>query len=177
MTQALNLAVVPAAATSPPAVAVDGSRDFSSFLAARYQEILGLVALSCGSSSLAEDVAQEAFARALDRWDAVGPMDRPDRWVLKVASNLVVDHVRRARREIVLDATIEAQPTDHVQRIWVDFNLDQLTPMQRTAILLHHRDGLRVDEVAAAVGRSVETIRTHLRLGRRRMRELCGGER
>ncbi|MEA2645052.1 MAG: hypothetical protein QOE92_135 [Chloroflexota bacterium] len=165
------------AARGPLDAQAAAEEDFSAFFAARYHETLGLVALSCGSPSLAEDVTQEAFARALDRWARVGQMARPDRWVLKVASNLVVDHLRKTRREATLDGGLEARADDHVERIWIDHNLDRLTPMQRTVMLLRHRDGLRVDEVAVAIGRSVETVRTHLRLGRRRMRELCGDER
>ena len=150
--------------------------DFSGFFAERFHQTLGLVYVSCGNPTLAEEVTQEAFARALDRWSSVSAMRRPDRWVLKVASNMIVDHVRKTRREAPLDPGIQANAPDQVEEIWIRWNLDRLTPMQRASILLRYRDGLRIDEIAALIDRSTETVRTHLRLGRRRLREYCAWE-
>lgn len=151
--------------------------DFSVFFAERFHQTLGLVALSCGNPGLAEEVTQEAFARALDRWATVAAMRRPERWVLKVASNMIVDHARKTRRETPLDSGIEATVPDQVEKIWMRWNLDRLTPMQRTSILLRYRDGLRVEEIAVLIDRSTETVRTHLRLARRRLRDYCRWER
>ena len=159
---------------SPGVDAARQSADFSDFFAESFHHTLGLVTLSCGNPTLAEEVTQEAFARALDRWTAVSAMRRPDRWVLKVASNMIIDHIRKTRRETPLDPGIKAAVPDQVEEIWVRWNLDRLTPMQRTSILLHHRDGWRIDEIANLIDRSRETVRTHLRLARRHLRDYCG---
>lgn len=160
--------------SSWPSIRVDTAgeaADFSVFFAETFHRTLGLVTLSCGNPTLAEEVTQEAFARALDRWSAVSAMRRPERWVLRVASNMVVDHVRKTRRETPLDPAIRATAPDQVEQIWMRWNLGRLTPMQRASILLRYRDGLRISEIAHLVDRSTETVRTHLRLGRRRLRE------
>jgi RNA polymerase sigma factor (sigma-70 family) len=165
--------------SSWPSINVDAAHqaaDFSVFFAASFHQTLGLVTLSCGDPSLAEEVTQEAFARALDRWNAVSTMRRPERWVLKVASNMIVDHVRKTRRETALDAGLKASVPDQVEEIWMRWNLERLTPMQRASILLRYRDGLRVDEIADLIDRSTETVRTHLRLARRRLRDYCQWE-
>jgi RNA polymerase sigma-70 factor (ECF subfamily) len=150
--------------------------DFSVFFAESFHQTLGLVTLSCGNPTLAEEVTQEAFARALDRWSSVAAMRRPERWVLKVASNMIVDHVRKTRRESPLDPGIKATVPDQVEEMWMRWNLERLTPMQRASIVLRYRDGLRIDEIAALIDRSTETVRTHLRLARRRLRDYCGEE-
>jgi RNA polymerase sigma-70 factor (ECF subfamily) len=100
-------------------------------------------------------------------------MARRDAWVLKVASNLVVDHVRRVRRETGLDARLPAPARDEVDAIWMQWNLDRLTPMQRASMILRYQQDMPVADVARALARSVETVRSHLRLGRRQMRTLC----
>src|SRR5213592_2517236 len=46
----------------------------------------------------AEEVVQEAFAQALDRWPADGTPDRPGAWLLTTARRRALDHLRRARR-------------------------------------------------------------------------------
>jgi RNA polymerase sigma-70 factor (ECF subfamily) len=49
-----------------------------------------------GDRGDAEDVAQEALARASVRWSRL--QDRPEGWVTRVASNLAIDRYRRRRR-------------------------------------------------------------------------------
>src|SRR5213594_3827391 len=46
----------------------------------------------------AEEVVQEAFAQALDRWPADGIPDRPGAWILTTARRRALDRRRRARR-------------------------------------------------------------------------------
>src|SRR5437867_5962333 len=46
----------------------------------------------------AEEVVQEAFAQALDRWPAHGTPERPGAWLLTTARRRALDRLRRARR-------------------------------------------------------------------------------
>ncbi len=46
----------------------------------------------------AEEIVQEAFARALDHWPTDGTPDRPGAWLLTTARRRALDHLRRARR-------------------------------------------------------------------------------
>lgn len=54
-----------------------------------------------GDRGLAEECAQDAFARALDRWPADGVPDKPLAWLVTTARNRAFDRARRA--------TVEAQ--------------------------------------------------------------------
>src|SRR5262249_27631233 len=47
---------------------------------------------------LAEEIVQEAFEQALDRWPATGAPDRPGGWLLTTARRRAIDRLRRARR-------------------------------------------------------------------------------
>ena len=135
-----------------------------------YHRVVGLVAAVTGDQGLAEDAAQEAFARAYQRWSRVGRLDRPDLWVARVASRVAIDQWRRRRRETALDGADRVTIPDDVQRLWVRWQLERLSPMQRASILLHCWEGRPVAEVATLLGRSQATVRTHLLMGRRRFR-------
>jgi RNA polymerase sigma-70 factor, ECF subfamily len=135
-----------------------------------YHRVVGLVAAVTGDQGLAEDAAQEAFARAYQRWSRVGRLDRPDLWVARVASRVAIDQWRRRRRETALDGADRVTIPDDVQRLWVRWQLERLSPMQRASILLHCWEGRPVAEVASLLGRSQATVRTHLLMGRRRFR-------
>jgi RNA polymerase sigma-70 factor (ECF subfamily) len=159
----------------PQRVATDQS-GFDEFFALRYEQTLGLVTLATGDRALAEDATQEAFARAFNRWRTVSVMSHPDRWVARVAINLAIDHLRKTSRESSIDTLIEAPPHDQVEELWVRWNLDRLTPMQRATVICRYMDGMPVDEVALAMGRSPQTIKTHLRLARGRLRGFLAEE-
>lgn len=48
-----------------------------------------------GDFDLAEDVLQEAFAVALERWPAADPPANPRAWLINVARNKAIDRIRR----------------------------------------------------------------------------------
>jgi RNA polymerase sigma factor (sigma-70 family) len=144
--------------------------EFEHVFAEAYHRVVGLVTAVTGDESLAEDAAQEAFARAYQRWNRVGRLDRPDLWIARVASRIAIDGWRKRRRETALEGTDRGHLSDDVQRLWVRWQLERLSPMQRATVLLHCWEGRPVAEVATLLGRSQATVRTHLLLGRRRFR-------
>lgn len=53
---------------------------------------------------IAREVAQEAFCRALQRWDRISTYEQPAAWVRTVAVRPAVRSRDRRRREAVLNA-------------------------------------------------------------------------
>lgn len=152
---------------------------FEAFFSATCQRVVGLAAVVTGDARLAEDAAQEAYLRALRRWGEVSSMDRPDLWVAKVAAHVAVDRWRRQRREAPLESgagQIPARPAGEIDRLWLAWGLEQLSPMQRAVVLLKDAEGYPVKDIAGQLGRSPETVKTHLAKGRARLRRLLAGE-
>ena len=64
---------------------------------------------------LAEEVAQEAFAAALERWPAEGVPDNPRAWIVGTARHKAIDRIRRRaafeekRSELEAMASIERE--------------------------------------------------------------------
>ena len=56
---------------------------------------MGALSLYCGDRGVAEDLAQEALARAWGRWRHVSTLDAPERWVYRTAFNLARSRFRR----------------------------------------------------------------------------------
>lgn len=147
---------------------------FETFFEETCQRIVGLVAVATGDVAAAEDAVQEAYARALARWGRVSRLDRPDLWVARVASRIAIDAWRRRRRETPLEVDMRAAVHDDIDRLWVRWGLEGLSPMQRMTVVLRHVEGRPVAEVAAAVSTSPETVKTHLKRATRRLRRLLG---
>jgi putative glutamine amidotransferase len=124
-----------------------------------------------GDRAAAEDLRQEAFARA---W-ASAPRDAGDdhlrAWVHRTARNLAVDHLRRRRvRDWVplADETIGSTPDpDPDARIAAREALDRLTPHERLLILLRFEGGLSLAEIGTLLEISEEAARKRVARARR----------
>ena len=62
-----------------------------------------------GDVSLAEDLVQETWMRALDTWPARGMPDEPLAWLITVARNTMVSYFRRIRPESVDPAVLDLE--------------------------------------------------------------------
>lgn len=150
-----------------------GSRGFSEFFDRYARELAAAVALATGDTAAAEDAIQEAMASAYSDWDRVSRMGRPDIWVLRVAQRKAIDGWRKRHREGAIDdESTRASVPDVVQRLWVRWGLERLTPEDRMLVILRHRDNLSVDEIAVAVGKPTNTVAVALKRARRRLRNL-----
>ena len=149
------------------------SRAFAEFFDRYAREIAAAVALATGDVTGAEDAVQDAMASAYAYWARVSGMDRPDIWVLRVAQHKAIDTWRKHMRERELDpdSTVATVP-DVVKRLWVVWGLEHLTPEDRMLVILRHRDGLSVDEIAVAVRKPPNTVAVALKRARRRLRNL-----
>jgi hypothetical protein len=64
----------------------------------------------------AEDIAVEAFARALERWNKVRSLPHLDAWLLRVTTNVALDRLRRTRRQPAsLDVAQPAAPEKEIR--------------------------------------------------------------
>jgi DNA-directed RNA polymerase specialized sigma24 family protein len=68
----------------------------------------------------AEDVAAEAFARALARWRTIGRLDWREAWITRVAVNLAIDRADAIRRPWVtpMSAAIRRMRSPTMKSWW-----------------------------------------------------------
>src|SRR3954471_21515627 len=113
-----------------------------------------------GSRPEAEEVAQETTIRALVRWRRVRSHARP--WVCRVAANEAIGILRK-RRTVVLDETVASARGDEAtgDRIDVQRALLALPRRQREVLVLRYLVDLPEAEVAAELGITLGTVKTH----------------
>ncbi len=75
----------------------------------------GLIRLT-GDWELAEECAQDAFARALERWPLDGVPDRPGAWLATTARNRAMDRLRRSTVEARKHAQVVRAPSSRRRR-------------------------------------------------------------
>jgi len=143
---------------------VDG---FDELFRREYPAVVGLARWFTGDDGHAEEVAQDAFVRLLEKWSRVATYDRPEAWVRLVAVRLALKGRRRRSRGRTLEATI---PVPDVVDRHADADLAvavrALPAQQRAAVVLHYFADLPVDDVAEAIGCRPATARVHLHRAR-----------
>ncbi len=160
-------------------------RDLDAVFRAHRQRAFDVAYRMLGSVAAAEDVVQEAFAR-LARTGVDG-VDDVRGWLVTVCARLSLDHLRAAshRRTSYVgpwlpEPLVEGRgPDDPLERVTLDESvqmavlvvLQQLSPPERTAFLLHDVFQVPFEEVAAVVGRTPEACRQLASRARRRLRD------
>jgi RNA polymerase sigma-70 factor (ECF subfamily) len=138
-----------------------------------------------GRSGVAQEVAQEAFVRLYRLGPGHVAQGEERFWLYRVATNLARNDMRRSRvRErlaaaaAALFAPRGADPHAAAERAGEHDRLvaalARLPDGQRAAFLLREHEGLRYDEIAAALGVSLAKIKVDIHRARRALRaDLC----
>jgi RNA polymerase sigma-70 factor, ECF subfamily len=147
-----------------------GDDGFARFYTASYQRLLGQLFAVTGDLAEAENVLQEAYARAFARWAQVRAYDFPEAWVRRVALNLAAMAARRLRRRAAALWRLgppSAIPELSSELLDLHQALRALPLGQRQVVVLHHLVGLSVEEVAGELGVPAGTVKSRLARGRR----------
>jgi len=138
--------------------------------------------------TLAEDVVQEALARALQTWPFYGMPDNPAAWIMRASRNLALDVVRRQKvfrekePEIIRlmeqgsaapDAAIFSDPevADDTLRLMFACCHPQVPPEAQVALTLKTLCGFSVTEVARAFLTTEAAIAKRLTRAKQKIRE------
>ena len=129
-----------------------------------------------GNRSEAEDVAQEACARAYSRWSSVHDYAEP--WCVRVAGNLALDAlrartraVRRQERLVTSQVSVTPGATSD-ERLDLYAALSDLPKRQRETVVLRYLGDQSEEQTAALLGLSVGSVKTHASRGLARLREV-----
>jgi RNA polymerase sigma-70 factor (ECF subfamily) len=143
-----------------------------------------------GSAAQAEDVTQECFLSVLRRPRAF-QADRASlrTYLCAIARHLAWQHLRRSGFETTVEDLPEspcaeaemAEPFRHVVegeiRSAVRAAVDDLSPLQREAIVLFEYEGLNLAEIALVCDTDVGTVKARLHRARERLRRALAPQR
>ncbi len=150
--------------------------------------LFGLLMRILNNREEAEDVLQEVF---LQVWRKAGDFDesrgRPFTWLVTLARSRAIDRLRtlasrervaeagaREVSEVISDAATDALKSE--QRGLVSDALAKLPDEQKRPIMLAYFNGLTQSEIATRLGAPLGTVKTRMRTGMIRLRELLAGQ-
>jgi RNA polymerase sigma-70 factor (ECF subfamily) len=130
----------------------------------------------------AEDISQEVFLRAYERFAELRNSPTVGGWLKTVATNLSLNHLSRYRSrwrffselirgggeqdeidvEFAAPDDTEAELTRKDRRAMVESVLQKLPPAQRVPLVLYHLEGLSYEEIATKLGVSLGKVKTDI---------------
>jgi len=142
------------------------------------QEMVRLAWRLLGSHhAAAEDVAQQAFMKAWDRFDTFREQSSLSTWLTRITVNQVRSYQRwtavrhRARHLLRMDQKPTPVMRDHGLNQRIETAMTALSTNQREAFILVYLEGRAVSEVALCLGRSPGTVKSHLHRALTKLRE------
>jgi RNA polymerase sigma-70 factor (ECF subfamily) len=164
-------------------------------LLTRYERpVFSLIYRMVRDRTLAEDLSQEAFIRAFNAIGTYKTSYKFSNWLLKIANNHTIDHLRKRRLETVsIDGSPHARTADEVTQSQVVVASTDETPAEyvehrelgsqieqaiaglreeyRTVIVLRHVEGYAYDEIADIMDLPLGTVKTYLHRARGELRK------
>ena len=164
--------------------ALAGSQDAFRQLVDRHgRAVFNLVARMVREDGIAEELAQDAFVKAFAALRSYDPAYKFSNWILRIAHNVAIDHLRRVRPGVVsiddpsdndvsdaLEDRREPSPFDHAAQRGLRDDLETalagLRPEFRRLVVMRYLEDLSYEEIADAVGLPLGTVKSHLHRAR-----------
>jgi RNA polymerase sigma factor (sigma-70 family) len=152
------------------------SADFAAVYASERDRLVRALSIAIGDEALANDAVDEAFTRALHRWNAVGSFDEPQAWVYRTARNWATSRFRRrsrdrrfgpqiARAETSVDTTSDPELAE---------SLRSLPDDQRNVLVLRYYLDWSIDATANALEISPGTVKSRTNRALNELNRLLG---
>jgi RNA polymerase sigma-70 factor (ECF subfamily) len=128
----------------------------------------------------AEDVAQEAFAKAYRNFRQLRDRERFRAWLARMTWRMALDRQRANRRRLVRESVVDDQPVDRpapdelvarerADALWQA--IDALPDKLRIVVVLANMDGHDIADVAALLSIPIGTVKSRLFDARQKLRE------
>ena len=139
----------------------------------------------------AEDIAQEVFLKAYERFAELGQSPTAGGWLKTVATNMSLNHLSRYRSRWTFFTDLRrtedqgdtpeidfAAPQDLERELGradrrevLEKALQKLPPTQRVPLVLYHMEGLKYEEIAAKLKISLGKVKTDIFRAREALRK------
>jgi len=165
------------------------TNQFEAFMKAYQNMVFSTAVRLLGNPVEAEDVSQEVFLKAYERFADLSQSPTVGGWLKTVTTNLCLNHLTRYRArwrffsemfqsedhdeavpELPAPDTFNQELEGSDYRQLLESALQKLPNAQRVPLVLYHFENLRYEEIAAKLGISLSKVKTDIFRGREALR-------
>jgi RNA polymerase sigma-70 factor (ECF subfamily) len=166
------------------------STNFETFMRAYQNMVFSTAVRLLGNEAEAEDIAQDVFLKAYERFQELSQSPTVGGWLKTVTTNLCLNHLSRYRarwrffselrsRDDDEDVTLDIPAPDTIgdkldeadYRRLLEQALQKLPTGQRVPLVLFHFENLTYEEIAAKLSISLSKVKTDIFRGREALRK------
>lgn len=162
-------------------VCINEDKNYFSELVSRYKNLVYSVVLRMvNDREEANDLAQEVFIKIYRNLDRYYPDYKFSTWVIRIATNHVIDYRRKKKQETVCleDVEYELPSEDSPEEIVIGTEqkerlaelIDALPDMYKIPIVLYHQQGLSYQEIASIIGQPLSKVKNRIFRGRKMLK-------
>jgi RNA polymerase sigma-70 factor (ECF subfamily) len=153
--------------------------EFEMFIRSYQNMVFSVSARIVGNLTDAEDITQEVFIKAYDRFRELRTSDTVGGWLKTVATNLSINHLNRYRArwrffseqaEPIEVAVEEEKESDRKEA--VELAIRKLPDAQRVPLVLFHFQEMSYEEIAAKLQISLAKVKSDIHRGRETLKKL-----
>ena len=134
-----------------------------------YNILKGYTICMTGDPHLAQDIIQETMLKALININKFTPYGKFSTWLIKIATNVYRDYLRKNKVTEFLEETLES-PNSNVLEITIEnieykeiMNILLKMPYEKRAVfILKHYYGYKYEEISEILGCPIGTVRSRL---------------
>ena len=155
-----------------------GQQQLTDFIVAHQEDFYRLAYSHVKNRDAALDVVQESIVKALSKADGLRRAESLKPWFYRILINESMNYYRYTRRLTPLEEAAEAAAPagDHAARLDLLAAIDRLDPRDQLIIRLRFFEEMKLEEIAQAAGLNLNTVKSRLYKGLRKLRELTGEE-
>ncbi len=152
------------------------TKDFDTFYVEMYTRVYRYICTVMRTDSSADDLAQETFYAAYQKWDTVKEHENPEGWLYKTAHNIVRNHCKKADNRVLSTEEMEldvpdGNPDNGFSAVDMEVTMDQiLTEEEKDILCKHYVDGYSMAEIGESVGTTEGNIKVRMSRIRKKMR-------
>jgi len=159
------------------------ARDFDHLVRLYQRRVYRVLYSLLRDPDLADNLTQECFLRAYQKWDTFRGEARVETWLIRIAVNLARDQ-GRSRRWQFWQSLFRQTPTAETETAWLETVdpapsperallareqvaivasiLENLPPQQRSVFSLRFFEEMTLEEIAEAIQLEIGTVKAHL---------------
>ncbi|MEL1136060.1 RNA polymerase sigma factor [Desulfitobacterium sp. THU1] len=144
------------------------ARELEDYLLANQEYIYRLAYSYVKNPEDALDLVQESIIKAISSAELLKDPQGMKSWVYRIVVNTALDFLRKQKRTVVVDQETLNSYTESVAGVddYSDLDLakaiEELTPTDRTRVVLRYYEDLKIEEVAFILKENVNTTKSRL---------------
>ena len=123
-----------------------------------------------------DDCVQNTFVKLFQKSPDFHDENHLKAWLIRVAINECRNYIGKNRRFLSLDSMEREPVVSREDERDVSWALMRTEPKYREVLYLYYCEQYKVDEIANILGKNPNTVKTLLKRGREKLRQIYGGD-